>query len=431
MHAADVKALRSLRNFLETTVYVIAGMPIAVRGMLAEPKTPAEELQRAFASVYWRPRSFRDGIALTVGLMLTPVAVPAVDLWFTMRNGPAIRSREGKGLVSQYTEQLKLYVRAGIFGPWYYILSLHHDGARRAPTYLQRCVTKRGIYDLLRPHDGSPLSDKREFAEWCAHAGVRCVRCEALIDDSTDGLPELPDADLFVKPSRGSGGRGAERWDRVSGQLWSRGKRFLDREGLIRHLREKRRPFIVQKWLAPHRQLIPLTSGALPTARLLTVMNEHGVPEIAAAVFRMSIGANRTVDNIHAGGLACSVSLPTGTLGLASNLGADSRLGWTPYHPTTGARIEGTRLPLWNEVKQLATQAHRAFSDRIMVGWDIGILDDGPIVIEGNSGPDMDLMQRFMETGFCHEHRFAELLAHHLRAKAAVASLPAKPAVQV
>jgi len=411
-----VETRHRLSNLLETTVYVIAGLPIALRGLWLEPKTPAQELQRAFASVYWRPRSFQDGIALALGVLFAPIAVPAVDLWFTLRNGQAIRIREGKSLASQYAEQLRLYVAAGIFGPWYYILSLHRDGARRAPTFLQRCVTKRGIYDLLRPAGGSPLSDKREFCEWCSRAGVRCVQCEASIGAS-GGLPRLPNADLFVKPSRGCGGKGAERWDRIGDSRWSNGGRILDRKGLIRHLWQKRREFIVQRWLRPHRDLVPLTSGALPTVRVLTILDERGLPEIAAVVFRMSIGTNRTVDNIHAGGLACAVSLASGTLGLASNLGADSRLGWTSYHPTTGARIEGRRLPHWIEVKKLALLAHRAFSDRVMVGWDIGILDDGPIVIEGNSGPDMDLMQRFMDCGFCHEHRFSELLAFHLRTK--------------
>lgn len=139
--------------------------------------------------------------------------------------------------------------------------------------------------------------------------------------------------------------------DCVASQRWSDGHRTLDRQGLLSYFFEKHRPFVVQKRVTPHRDLLTLTSGALPTVRVLTVLNEHGTPEIAAAVFRMSIGSNRTVDNIHAGGLACSVSLASGTLGLASNLGADSRLGWTSYHPTTGAPIEGTRLPLWNEVK--------------------------------------------------------------------------------
>jgi hypothetical protein len=29
----------------------------------------------------------------------------------------------------------------------------------------------------------------------------------------------------------------------------------------------------------------------------------------------------------------------------------------------------------------------------------------------------MDLMQRFMDVGFCQDHRFGELIAHHLRTR--------------
>jgi hypothetical protein len=148
--------------------------------------------------------------------------------------------------------------------------------------------------------------------------------------------------------------------------------------------------------------------------RALTILGEGGRPEVVATVFRMSVGANRTVDNIHAGGLACAVSLDDGVLGMASNLGSDAWLGWHSRHPTTGAQIEGMPLPFWGEVKMLAVRAHLTVEGRIVIGWDIAIAEDGPIIIEGNRGPDMDLMQRFMETGFCGPHRFGELIAHHL-----------------
>jgi hypothetical protein len=58
-------------------------------------------------------------------------------------------------------------------------------------------------------------------------------------------------------------------------------------------------------------------------------------------------------------------------------------------------------------------RAHRRFSDRVVVGWDIAVLDDGPIFIEGNGNPDLDILQRFMRMGL-REHRFARLLAYHL-----------------
>ena len=403
--------------WLERTIYVIAGLPIALRGPSVAPTPHAEVIRRAFAHRYWRPDSVADAAALLVGLTLAPIAVPAAALWFTVRNGPVVRRREGKGLIAQFLEQLRLYGRAGIVGPWYYIFSLHRDGLRRAPTFLQRCETKRGIFGLLRDSAATPMADKKEFADRCASAGVRCVACELVIDGSELDPADLPDCDLFVKPLMGCGGRGAERWDLVGRRTWSNDELTLDDRQLLERLRSKGYPLLVQRRVGPHPALEPLTSGAVPTVRALTVLDERGRPEIVAASFRMSMGENRTVDNIHAGGLACRVSLTDGRLGLASDLGSDARLGWHRHHPTTYARIEGVALPCWDEVKALAARAHRTFDGRIMIGWDIAITADGPVIIEGNRGPDMDLMQRFMGTGFCGAHRFGELIAHHLQAR--------------
>jgi len=399
---------------LERTIYVIAGLPIAIHGARSAPTTAARDIRRAFAHRFWRPENFRDSVELAAGLFLAPIVVPLAALWFTVRNGPTIRRRERKGLITQFVEQLWLYGSAGIVGPWYYILSLHRDGRSRAPTFLQRCETKRGIYAMLKGKEGSPLGQKQVFAERCQKAGLCCVACELLIDNGSGDAADLPDCDLFVKPVIGCGGKGAERWDRVAPRRWSDGRLDLGDEALVDHLRARGRPLVVQKRIRPHPSLEPLTSGATPTVRALTIINEQGIPELVAAVFRMSFGANRTVDNIHAGGLACAVSLAEGRLGRASDLGMDARLGWVSEHPTTGARIEGTRLPCWDEVGPLAGAAHALFSDRLVIGWDVAITKDGPILIEGNRGPDMDLMQRFMEIGFCH-HRFGELIAWHLR----------------
>jgi hypothetical protein len=425
-YATRMSIGRRIAGELERTIYVIAALPIALHRGSNAPTAAATDIRRTFARGYWRPRSGRDVAELLTGLIVAPLAVPLAALWFTARNGSVIRDREGKGLLAQFGEQLRLYLSDGIVGPWYYILSLHRDGFSRAPTFLQRCETKRGIYALLRGKTGSPLGEKRKFAELCGAAGVRCVACELVVDGNPADPSTLPDCDLFVKPLTGSGGKGAERWDRVGPRSWSDGTLHLGDSALVDRLRAKGRPMIVQKRVRPHPALEPLTSGATPTVRALTMIDETGDPELVAAVFRMSFGQNRTVDNIHAGGLACAVSLPDGRLGRASDLGSDARLGWTSEHPTTAARIEGTQLPYWDEVKDLALRAHTIFADRLLIGWDIAIAEDGPTLIEGNRGPDMDLMQRFMETGF-YDHRLADLIAWHLRARGYVPGTAGQP----
>src|SRR5262245_33178746 len=59
-------------------------------------------------------------------------------------------------------------------------------------------------------------------------------------------------------------------------------------------------------------------------------------------------------------------------------------------HPDTGAAIEGHRIPCWRDAVELARRAHQAFLTMKFVGWDIPILVDGPILLEGNPIFDTD-----------------------------------------
>jgi len=151
-------------------------------------------------------------------------------------------------------------------------------------------------------------------------------------------------------------------------------------------------------------------------------------------VRRMAIGSNSTVDNVHAGGIAANIDLPTGTLGSASNLGKDAQMGWWDHHPNSGGRIRGRRVPQWSDVCRVAEQAHQAFGDRVIIGWDIAVTPEGVRLVEGNSSPDVDIMQRLTRRGLM-EDRCGKLLAHHVRLATAsqsyaAVSMPSSPSLR-
>jgi hypothetical protein len=411
-------ARRTIATTAERVVYRIAGLPLAVSALLASSASElTDPLQSAVAWRYWHPDGASEWFDLIGGLVGWPVGVVAATLWFTWRNGAIVRARSGRGVGAQFADQLKLYFSAGVLPPWYYIFSLYDDdGSKRARGYLQRFETKPTIFPLLKRRGGSPLTDKARFAGYCAERGVRCAETILYLDGQAPERP-LPDVDLFVKPNNLRGGRGAERWDLVGPSTFAGpdGEQ-LNGEALLERLvtRSRQRPLIVQPRLRTHPGLLDLTTGALSTVRIVTCLDEQGEPELVGAVFRMSIGDNRTVDNLHAGGIAAAVDLESGRLSRATNLGADARLGWLTIHPDTGTQIEGRELPLWEETKRLAIAAHCEFADRVVIGWDVAATDAGPVIIEGNGNPDLDILQRFMTRGL-RDHHFADLLAYHLR----------------
>jgi hypothetical protein len=422
-------SLRSVRQSAERLIYRVGGLPVAMTAALGGSEDP---LHVAFARRYWHPESASEWAELATAIVLWPFALALASAWFTARNGSVIRDRTGKTIGAQMREQLALYFSDGILPPWYYIFSLHDDGARRAPTYIQRFETKTCYFRLLKRRKGSPLTDKTRFAEFCASHGIRCVETLMSLHGADPGRP-LPDRDLFVKPTGGRGGRGAERWDRVAPSTFGGPDGHqLSGEALLQRLVERsgETPLIVQPRMKPHPDLERISAGALPTLRVLTCLDEDNKPEVMTAMIRTSFGKNRTVDNLHAGGIGTLINVASGKLGKASNLGADARLGWFSAHPDTGAPIEGAIVPCWEEVKRQAVAAHRAFDDRVVVGWDISVLEDGPIFIEGNGNPDLDILQRFMRIGL-REHRFARLLAHHLQQRGALAAAGGQHSQQI
>jgi hypothetical protein len=166
-----------------------------------------------------------------------------------------------------------------------------------------------------------------------------------------------------------------------------------------------------------HPDIADLSTGALATVRAVTCRNERGEFEVTNASFRMGQGRTSIVDNFHAGGIVAKIDLRTGEVGPATDgaMALGPGRGWCDRHPDTGGQIAGRRLPFWQETLDLARRAHTlAFSDHVIIGWDIALLSDGPCLVEGNKGPDLDLVQKSHREPVGNA-RLGELLAFNLR----------------
>jgi hypothetical protein len=376
---------------------------------------------RAYMARFWRPTDVSEWIDLSVALIAWPFGVMVCALTYTLKNGAVVAARSGRSRLRQFGDQLRLAVVSGLLPPWYYIFELYRPGEMaRARCYLTRGETKRGAYRILAEarRSSSPLSDKEAFAAYCAERGIPAIPVLfSAYNGELRGPAALPRADLFVKPVRARGGRGAERWDHIGDGVYRqhRSGQELSAAEFLERLRAMSRiqPFLVQERARNHPAMRDLTNGALSTMRIISCLDEQDRPEIVAGVQRTAVGRNETVDNVHAGGMGVPIDLATGRLLQGTDMGTDARMGWIDFHPTTGGRITGRALPMWEETCGLVREAHAAFGDWVVIGWDVAVTADGPVLVEGNSGPDIDLIQRPMRRPFGNA-RFGDLLAHHL-----------------
>ena len=144
-----------------------------------------------------------------------------------------------------------------------------------------------------------------------------------------------------------------------------------------------------------HDIISQISNGALCTVRVMTGQkNGSNDPQFIIASLRLAVGKSH-IDNLgqltdlNTGGIIAPVEGSSGRLGRA--VSKDLSLPPFEKHPDTGCRIAGKTVPFWAECVQLCLRGHKCFSPISIVGWDVAVTSDGPILVEGNiySGTDI------------------------------------------
>lgn len=407
-------------------VKALSGAAVCWRFVRQEPG-PAGFVHASFQREIWSESSASGRVGLVLGALLWPATTLAAAAFMTARSGASTRRRSGVGVWRQLGQQLRLATSAGVPPYWYYLFEFYCEDQRRlARDYLYRFETKRGIYAWLRKYLSSAdstdaLSDKARFAARCEAHAVAAIPALLVAERGElrggSAPARLPSADLFQKPLRGAGGRGAVAWRYRTGRYYSASfPGGLDAEQLLAYLRSASRScsYVLRPWVVNHPSLADLGVGALNTVRVVSCLDENDGIEITHAVLRMAREPGAIVDNFHRGGVAARVDVATGELGPATDMGTTSKTAWWTRHPVTGARIEGRKLEDWPRVLDLVRRAHSVFADQVAVGWDVAQLPTGPHLVEGNKSPDLDIIQRTHGAPLG-SSRLGELLAFHLR----------------
>lgn len=243
------------------------------------------------------------------------------------------------------------------------------------------------------------LLDKRLFESFCrsnslpAIEVLASVECDTTRNDFMEYYSSLR-RELFAKPVNGLQAMGAMKfsWDGkrhidIAGKSYDSNALFSWCNGAV----AEHGPYVLQPIIHNHESLEDLSGGSLVCIRVLTYAAD-GPPQVAVAMMSMPAERSHVSNFSHDDALGAPVDRSTGILGGAT-LKSRSASPAVDYHPSSGGQIAGRQLPLWGEVVELVCRAHSTFGRAPMIGWDVAITPDGPLLIEGNLDMGVESLQ--------------------------------------
>lgn len=185
------------------------------------------------------------------------------------------------------------------------------------------------------------------------------------------------------KPINGLGGANVEKIDT---------KDIKDPKEFYENL--KRDNCFLEELVIQNKEWSKLNPKSLNTIRVVTYCL-NGNAKVLFAVARIGSGKS-IVDNFHQGGVGVKVNIEKGCL---EGNTIDKANNESEYTKVTNVKVDGFKIPYWDEIIKMTCEAAKVNDNVNIVGWDVGLTDKGPVIIEGNRGPGMDIIQVLYKRG--------------------------------
>jgi len=186
--------------------------------------------------------------------------------------------------------------------------------------------------------------------------------------------------DIVVKPISSMGGQNVLILSR-KGRIFSVGDEEYTAEKIWHKITPQlKKGFLVEEKVSNNKQLTAFYPRSLNCFRVVTIKLPG--EDWRFLVWGLKLGRGQSmVDNIGAGGIYVLLDKTGRTIrGYAK--GYEQSFD---RHPDTGASLVGVRLEESEAVKELGLEASRKFGFLGTIGWDIGLTERGPVIIEGNN----------------------------------------------
>ena len=209
--------------------------------------------------------------------------------------------------------------------------------------------------------------------------------------------------DIFLKPVFGIKGKGCYR---VSNEDLDKNIKMEKLFSII-----TKSTYIIQETLIQHPNIAKINPYSINTIRMDTYIKEDSTVEILSGVMRFGRRGN-IVDNASSGGFFIALDLEQHKLKEYGFQHLSQGNKYIYEHPDTKVKLEGYEIPYVEETKELIRKIAKILGDRL-VGWDIAITPNGPVIIEGNYNYGIR-MQDIAYGGYKSHPVFNEILKNHL-----------------
>lgn len=146
---------------------------------------------------------------------------------------------------------------------------------------------------------------------------------------------------------------------------------------------------LIEEKIIQHPDMV-FGNKSVNTIRVYTARHaDTGMVTIIKTVVRAGIGES-IVDNSHSGGCAYEIDQELGYI-ISPYYAANGKSSY--IHPGTEICMLGRKIPYWKEVRDICERAADLLPDCRYIGWDVAITKDGPLLIEGNHLPDLDMIE--------------------------------------
>lgn len=174
--------------------------------------------------------------------------------------------------------------------------------------------------------------------------------------------------------------------------------------------------YVFQELVQAHSGLASVIGERLGTLRIVTMATEAG-PVVFKAAWKL-VGRGNVADNFwRPGNMVAGIDLEGGRITNVAH-GAGLDLHDATHHIDSGSDLIGLQVPFWAELKAVAIEGTKLLRNLGLVGWDMGITDKGPVIVEANVMPDMMLVQIANREGIL-DARFMELVARQKKGQSA------------